>query len=88
MKRQSQKEVKIDALQSGKAPVRPQHSPLASLTRESNPLALSHRDIRLQTDSPEAQSLGYKAFTRGNEVHFAPGEYSPHTAAGREIIET
>ncbi len=63
-----------------------QNSPLASLSRDFSPLAVEPRNVRLQTESDEAQSMGLKAFTRGSEVHFAPGEYRPETTAGQEII--
>lgn len=29
---------------------------------------------------------GSKAFAYGNEIHFAPGQFDPHSNAGRELI--
>ncbi len=29
---------------------------------------------------------GSETFARGNEIHFAPGRYDPHSNAGRELI--
>ena len=63
-------------------------SPLAGLERGLSPIAdrgIAHK-AKLFPQSQEAASMGAKAFTRGNEVHFAPGAYQPETAAGREII--
>ncbi len=35
---------------------------------------------------PQAQSIGAIAFTIGNDIYFAPGQYSPDTAPGRHLI--
>ena len=37
-------------------------------------------------ESGDAASIGAKAFARGNEIHFAPGQFHPETAAGRKMI--
>jgi hypothetical protein len=37
-------------------------------------------------EGPEAGAAGARAFTRGNDVHFAPGQYAPDTAAGQELL--
>lgn len=29
---------------------------------------------------------GSETFARGNEIHFAPGRFDPHSNAGRELI--
>jgi peptidoglycan hydrolase-like protein with peptidoglycan-binding domain len=86
MKIRPQKETRKDVSRSKEDSKRAQNSPLAGAMREANPLASGLAGIRLQTESQEAESLGYKAFTRGNEVHFAPGEYRPDTTLGQEII--
>lgn len=35
---------------------------------------------------PQAQSIGALAFTSGNDIFFAPGQYSPDSAPGRHLI--
>ncbi len=30
--------------------------------------------------------LGAKAYSHGNDVYFAPGEYQPHSEAGRQML--
>lgn len=35
---------------------------------------------------PQAQSIGAVAFTTGNDLFFAPGQYRPDTQSGRELI--
>lgn len=42
--------------------------------------------VRVHTDSAEAPALGARAFTRGSELHFAPGQWSPDTERGQQLI--
>jgi hypothetical protein len=37
-------------------------------------------------EGPLARSIGAQAFTRGTDVHFAPGQYQPHTSSGRQVL--
>nr|WP_172304250.1 DUF4157 domain-containing protein [Pseudenhygromyxa sp. WMMC2535] len=37
-------------------------------------------------EGPEAAQVGARAFTRGEELHFGPGEYRPQSAAGQRMI--
>lgn len=34
----------------------------------------------------EAAAMGAQAFTRGDDIHFAPGHFDPETRGGRELI--
>lgn len=43
-------------------------------------------DVRLHTDSDAAGRIAARAFTHGNDVHFAPGQFQPDTAGGRRLI--
>jgi hypothetical protein len=43
-------------------------------------------DVRIHKDSASAVKLGALAYTRGNDIHFAPGQYKPHTTMGKKII--
>jgi hypothetical protein len=46
-------------------------------------------DVRLHTDDRAAalaRSVSARAFTVGSDIFFAPGEYQPSTAAGRELL--
>lgn len=36
--------------------------------------------------TPYAQAIGARAFTRGNDLYFAPGAYDPESPNGRELI--
>ncbi len=37
-------------------------------------------------NDPSAQDMGALAYTQGNEVHFAPGQYDPSSQKGKELI--
>jgi hypothetical protein len=37
-------------------------------------------------EGPHAARLGAVAYTQGNDIHFSPGTYGPHGAAGRELL--
>ena len=45
----------------------------------------SFADVRVHVGH-EAPAIGALAFTRGANIHFAPGHYQPHTPRGREIL--
>ncbi len=43
-------------------------------------------DVLIHPDSARAAAIGARAYTEGNSVHLAPGEYDPESQAGRELI--
>jgi len=45
----------------------------------------SFSDVRVHV-GPHVAALGAVAYTQGSDVHFAPGQYDPHTARGRQIL--
>ena len=52
-------------------------------------LGRSVADVRVHTDSTAAaltNAVSARAFATGNDIFFAPGEYQPGSAAGRELI--
>ena len=42
-------------------------------------------DVRVHVGR-EAASVGAMAFTWGSDIHFAPGQYSPHTTYGQKLL--
>lgn len=42
-------------------------------------------NVRIHEDG-EAESLGALAFTRGTDIHFAPGQYKPTDQKGQELL--
>ncbi len=43
-------------------------------------------NVAIQKDSQEATSLNALAFTQGENVHFAPGQFDQHTEKGKNLI--
>ncbi len=43
-------------------------------------------NVDIQKNSSEAKRMGALAFAKGNEVHFAPGQFEPYTPKGQELI--
>lgn len=43
-------------------------------------------DVRIHANSEAAPSVGARAFTSGNSIHFGPGEFSPSNSAGQELL--
>jgi len=42
-------------------------------------------DVRIHV-GPEASAIGAIAFTWGSDIHFAPGQYNPHTPHGQSLL--
>ncbi len=42
--------------------------------------------VKVHQDEEMADELGSVAFTVGNDVHFGPGNYQPHSGSGRQVI--
>ena len=42
--------------------------------------------VRVHADSSLAPRLGAEAFTAGNDIHFAPGRYSPGSSSGMHLL--
>lgn len=42
-------------------------------------------DVTLR-EKPEAEELGDEAYAVGNEIHFAPGRFKPHTKEGKKLL--
>lgn len=42
--------------------------------------------VTVNKNSTQALELGANAFTRGTQIHFAPGLYDPHTRKGKRLI--
>jgi ribosomal protein S18 acetylase RimI-like enzyme len=48
-------------------------------------LGASFSDVRIHV-GPEASAIGAIAFTWGSDIHFAPGQYNPHTQEGQALL--
>ncbi len=43
-------------------------------------------DVRVHANSPKAPEVGALAYTQGNDIHFAPGQYNPNSSSGQELL--
>jgi hypothetical protein len=55
------------------------------LSKMEGAFGASFSDVRVHVGS-EAASIGAIAFTWGSEIHFAPGQYNPHTPHGQFLL--
>src|SRR5579864_1981183 len=85
----------ISGSKSEKGETRVQPSPPALSTGNPLPDPIRHHmetsfgadfsKVRVHVGN-EATLLGANAFTRGEHIHFAPGQYDPHSGAGLQTI--
>ncbi|MBB6143637.1 hypothetical protein HNQ77_001586 [Silvibacterium bohemicum] len=54
-------------------------------TKMERALGASFSDVRIHVGS-EAPAIGAIAFTWGTNIHFAPGQYNPHTPHGQILL--
>lgn len=54
-------------------------------TRMESALGANFSDVRIHVGS-EAAAIGAIAFTWGTDIHFAPGQYNPHTRQGQLLL--
>ncbi|MFV8750909.1 eCIS core domain-containing protein [Nannocystaceae bacterium ST9] len=59
--------------------------PAPIATKMARAFASDFSDVRVHLDGSAAR-LGAQAFTRGRDIHFAPGRYDPHAAQGQALI--
>jgi hypothetical protein len=85
----------VQRLAHGAAPLPPQLArlpygggqPLPPAVRQKMErlFGASFADVRIH-HGPHASSIGALAFTRGSDIHFAPGQYNPATAQGQKLL--
>lgn len=62
-----------------------QQLPAIVRTKMEAAFGASFADVRIHI-APEATSIGALAFTQGNNLYFAPGQYNPHTPQGQQLL--
>ncbi|MCC5632312.1 DUF4157 domain-containing protein [Nostoc sphaeroides CHAB 2801] len=55
-------------------------------SKMENSFGTSFGDVNIHAESPKAASMGALAFTQGNNVHFAPGQYNPQSSSGQALL--
>lgn len=43
-------------------------------------------DVRIHANSSKAPEVNALAYTQGNDIHFAPGQFKPDTNSGQELL--
>ncbi len=49
-------------------------------------LGADFSDVNIHANSSKAPEVGALAYTQGKDIHFAPGEYSPGSQKGNELL--
>lgn len=49
-------------------------------------LGADFSNVNIHANSQSATDVGALAYTQGNDVHFAPGQYNPESSSGQELI--
>jgi hypothetical protein len=62
-----------------------QQLPAAVRQKMEQALGADFHDVRVHVGQ-EAPRIGAVAFTWGSQIHFAPGQYQPHTAQGQKLL--
>ena len=70
-----------------RVPLRPKSGglplPLDVRAKMETAFAADFSDVRIHTGH-DASAIGAIAYTWGTNIHFAPGQYNPHTLGGTE----
>lgn len=51
-----------------------------------NSFSTSFQDVDIHQNDASATRMGALAYTQGNNVHFAPGQFNPNTQGGQELL--
>ena len=46
----------------------------------------SFGDVKIHQNSMQAKAVGALAYTQGNQIHFAPGQYNPKSLSGQALL--
>ncbi|MBD2212729.1 DUF4157 domain-containing protein [Nostoc linckia FACHB-104] len=55
-------------------------------SKMENSFGTSFGDVNIHPESHKATSMGALAFTQGNNIHFAPGQYNPQSSSGQALL--
>jgi hypothetical protein len=59
---------------------------MALQTKMQDSFGTSFQDVNIHRNDGSAYQMGALAYTRGNDVHFAPGQFNPNTQGGQELL--
>lgn len=75
----------VKSQQDPKAPGRGAPLPDSLHSKMSQAFGHDFSSVRIH-EGAQAKTLGAIAYTRGEEIHFAPGKYSPRSREGQELL--
>lgn len=55
-------------------------------SKMENSFGTSFADVAIHQNDSSAANMGALAYTQGNNVHFAPGEFNPNSTEGQELL--
>ncbi|MFZ1357403.1 MAG: DUF4157 domain-containing protein [Saprospiraceae bacterium] len=64
----------------------PSGMPDETLNKMSASFGSDFSDVNIHSDSKRATDAGALAYTQGNDIHFAPGQYDPSSQSGQELL--
>ncbi len=64
----------------------PSGMPNETLSQMSSSFGHDFSDVNIHSGSQSAVDAGALAYTQGNDIHFAPGQYDPSSQSGQELI--
>lgn len=64
----------------------PSGMPDETLNKMSNSFGTDFSDVNIHQGSQSAVDAGALAYTQGNDIHFAPGQYDPSSQSGLELL--
>ncbi len=56
------------------------------MTKMEGSFGTDFSDVSFLQNSSKATTIQAKAYTQGNDIHFAPGQFNPKTTQGQELI--
>ncbi len=72
--------VSFGATGSGESMTKPVRSKM------ENSFGTSFGDVKIHQNSMQAKAVGALAYTQGNQIHFAPGQYNPQSLSGQALL--
>lgn len=82
----AQPSIQRQPIQEAKSPGSSSSMPKAVRAKMENSFGTSFSDVSIHTESAQAKGIGALAYTQGNHVHFAPGQYNPHSLSGQALL--
>ncbi len=64
----------------------PSGMPEDTLNKMSGAFGQDFSDVNIHSDSQSAVDSGALAYTQGQDIHFAPGQYDPKSDSGQELL--